>query len=470
VIRRTTAQLAAMCGAEMNEAAARRADDRICGVATDSRRPAEGRLFVPLSGERFDAHDYVGDAFAGGAAASLWQAGRPVPEALAGRPLLLVDDTLAALQRLAAAYRGQLSATVIGITGSNGKTTTKDMMASVLARRLRVHKTEGNLNNHIGLPLSILAMDENTEAAVLEMGMSGFGEIERLTRIARPDVAVITNIGDAHLLQLGSREGIARAKLEIAAGLKEGGVLLINGDEPLLREGAKRAEGYGKWRLETFALGREDGWSAKLLAATAKESAFTIRPPEGPEWPGEFRVPVPGRHNVANALAAAAVGALLGLDPESIRQGLGAVKLSAMRLETTHAANGAVVLNDTYNASPASVKAMIAFVGELTGYRRKWLVLGDMLELGPDENRLHYETGAAANPDRIHAVLAVGERSKHTVRGAAERLGPERAIHFADKDALVRRLLAELAPDDLVLVKGSRGMRMEEVVHALVRG
>jgi len=470
VIRRTTAQLAAMCGAEMNEAAARRADEMVRGVSTDSRRPAEGRLFVPLRGERFDAHDFAGDAFAGGAAVSLWQAGRPVPEALSGRPLLLVDDTLAALQRLAAAYRSQLPVRVVGITGSNGKTTTKDMTASVLARRFNVHKTEGNLNNHIGLPLTILAMDEDTEAAVLEMGMSGFGEIERLTRIARPDAAVITNIGDAHLLQLGSRQAIAKAKLEIAAGLAAGGVLFVSGDEPLLRESAKRAPGYGLWRLETFALGTGDGWSAQLVAATAKETAFTIRPPEGPAWPGEFRVPVPGRHNAANALAAAAVGALFGLDPESVRQGLASVKLSAMRLETLTAANGAVVLNDTYNASPASVKAMIAFVGELEGYRRKWLVLGDMLELGPEEDRLHYETGACVAPDRVHAVLAVGERSKHTVRGAAERLGPERAIHFADKDTLVRRLLGELSPDDLVLVKGSRGMRMEEVVHALVRG
>ena len=470
MIRRTTAQLAAMCGAEMNEAAMRRADDMVRGVSTDSRRPMEGMLFVPLRGSRFDAHDYAADAFAGGAAVSLWQAGRPVPEALSGRPLLLVDDTLAALQRLAAAYRRELDVRVVGITGSNGKTTTKDMTASVLAQRYKVHKTEGNLNNHIGLPLTILAMDDDTDAAVLEMGMSGFGEIGRLTRIARPDAAVITNIGDAHLLQLGSREGIAKAKLEIAEGLAEGGVLFVNGDEPLLTEGAKRAPGYGKWRLETFALEARDGWSAELTAVTAKETAFTIRPPEGPAWPGEFRVPVPGRHNAANALAAAAVGALFGLAPEEIRRGLQSVRLSGMRLETVTAANGAVVLNDTYNASPASVKAMIAFVGELSGYRRKWLVLGDMLELGPEEDRLHYETGACADPDRIHAVLAVGERSKHTVRGAAERLGPERAIHFADKDALVRRLLDELSPDDLVLVKGSRGMRMEEVVHALVRG
>jgi len=470
VIRRTTAQLAAMCGAEMNEAAARIAETEVRGVSTDSRRPAEGTLFVPLRGARFDAHDYAADAFAGGAAVSLWQAGRPVPEALSGRPLLFVDDTLAALQRLAAAYRRELGVKVVGITGSNGKTTTKDMAASVLAQRYRVHKTEGNLNNHIGLPLTILAMDEDTEAAVLEMGMSGFGEIERLARIARPDVAVITNVGDAHLLQLGSREGIAKAKLEMAAGLKEGGVLLINGDEPLLREGAKRAPGYGAWRLETFALEARDGWSAEITAVTATETAFTIRPPEGPAWPGEFRVPAPGRHNAANALAAAAVGALFGLGPEEIRRGLQSVRLSGMRLETVTAACGAVVLNDTYNASPASVKAMIAFVGELEGYRRKWLVLGDMLELGPEEDRLHYETGACADPDRIHAVLAVGERSKHTVRGAAERLGPDRAIHFADKDALVRRLLAELSPDDLVLVKGSRGMRMEEIVHALVRG
>lgn len=468
MIRRTTAQLAEMCGAAMNEAAARMADRVICGVATDSRLPAEGRLFVPLAGERFDGHDYAAAAFAGGAAASLWQNGRAVPAELAGRPLLLTDDPLAALQRLAAAYRRQLPVKIVAITGSNGKTTTKDMTASVLAQRWRVHKTEGNLNNHIGLPLTILAMEETAETAVLELGMSGFGEIEQLARIARPDAAVITNIGDAHLQQLGSREGIAQAKLEITSGLEGGGLLLINGDEPLLTEGVKRAAGYGKWRTETFGLRETNDWSAGSIGVAAHQSTFALKAPDGRS--GRYEVPVPGRHNVVNALAAAAVGFRFGLGPEQIRHGLRGVKLSAMRLERTTAANGAVVLNDAYNASPASMKAMIAFIGELTGFRHKWLVLGDMLELGPDEDRLHYETGASVSPDQVHAVLAVGKRSRHTVRGAAERLGPERAHHFADKDALVRWLSDRLAPDDLVLVKGSRGMRMEDVVHALARG
>ena len=470
MIRRTIAELAMMCGGEPNAAAEAAGQRTVSGVATDSRGLTEGRLFVPLTGERFDGHEYVESCFERGAALALWTRDRPVPEPLAQRLLLFVRDTLEALQKLARANRLELQVKVVGITGSNGKTTTKDLTAAVLAAAYRVHKTEGNLNNHIGLPLTILRMDEDTECAVLEMGMSGFGEIELLAGIALPDIAVITNIGDAHLLQLGSREGIARAKLEIASGLRPGGTMLINGDEPLLTAGirdAELAEGAG---VQTFGLEEGHDWSAGSVAVGAKESAFTVQTGgTSARLGGAFKIPVPGRHNVSNALAAVAVGALLGLTDDEIRRGLSGARLTGMRIETAAAHNGATILNDAYNANPTAMRAAIALVGELTGFGRKWLVLADMLELGPEEERLHYDTGAAIAPETADRVLTHGTLARHIAEGASARLGAERVAHFDDKAELAAYLREQVAPDDLVLVKGSRGMRMEEIVQFLAR-
>ena len=233
MIKRTLKQLAEMAGGTLTGAA----DENmlITGVSQDSRTTQPNELFVPLNiGYRFDGHDFVQDAFAKGAAASLWQQDRPHPPK--DRPLIIVPDTLKALHNMARAYRQQLSVKVIGVTGSNGKTTTKDMLTSILSKWGKVHYTEGNLNNHVGLPMTILEADEDAEWMVLEMGMSGRGEIELLSKIANPDAAVITNIGEAHLLQLGSRLEIAKAKLEIIAGMKSNGVLIYPGDEPLLRQ------------------------------------------------------------------------------------------------------------------------------------------------------------------------------------------------------------------------------------------
>lgn len=238
----------------------------ITGVTTDSRQAAAGQLFVPLVGEQFDGHEYLEQAVQNGAVAALWKKGKEVPESLAHVPLLIVGDTLVALQRLATAYRSELFVRVVGITGSNGKTTTKDMAAAILGTSYKVHKTEGNFNNHIGLPLTVLQLEEDTEVAVLEMGMSGFGEIELLARIAQPDAAIITNIGDAHMLQLGSRAGIAKAKLEIATGLSEDGLLLYNGDEPLLEEELQRSTLPAGMVRRTFGLSKKMNGPQPILA------------------------------------------------------------------------------------------------------------------------------------------------------------------------------------------------------------
>ncbi|MHA6484731.1 UDP-N-acetylmuramoyl-tripeptide--D-alanyl-D-alanine ligase [Paenibacillus sp. strain BS8-2] len=468
MIKRTVGQIAAMCGATRRGG---HEDTLICGVTTDSRTQSGGDLFVPLIGDRFDGHEFAAGAAANGAKAMLWQKGRDIPADMPDVAFLLVRDTLAALQRLASAYRNELMVRVVGITGSNGKTTTKDMTAALLATQYTVLKTEGNLNNHIGLPLTLLKLEDETEVAVLEMGMSGFGEIELLTKLASPDLTIITNIGDAHLLQLGSREGIAKAKLEIAQGLGEDGVLLYNGDEPLLEEGLAAAllpEGVSR---RTFGLGAGNEWSAEAIELYPDRSVFTALNRGQVSGVGIVHIPVPGRHNISNALAAIAAARYLGVPAEGIHRGFQQLKLTSMRIEPTTAFNGAVILNDAYNANPTAVRAAIDLVAGLSGFRRRWIVLGDMLELGPEEAELHRGVGAYVQAGSAEAVLTCGPLSQHTSEGAKaslrEAADADLVRHFDDKDTLSKWLREQLHPEDLVLVKGSRGMRMEQVVQAL---
>lgn len=441
-------------------------DRRLAGVSTDTRTIAPGQLFVPLVGERFDGHDHLAAAEAAGAAAALWRADRPRPETKL--PLLIVEDTLSALQKLAEGYLSTLDARVVGVTGSNGKTTTKDLIASVLSTGYKVAKTEGNFNNEIGLPLTILRAPADTQVLVLEMGMSGRGEISLLTRLAKPEAAVITNIGESHLLQLGSRREIARAKLEIVEGLRSGGALVYNGDEPLLAEelpGAGLPAG-----AKAIAFGTGEGCDLRLADAEVAVEGSKFRTADDPQT--EYELPVPGRHNALNALAAVAVGRLFGLTSARIAEGLRAAKLTGMRIERSAAANGAIVLNDAYNASPTSVRAAIDLVAglRLPDGGRKMLVLGDMLELGPDEAEFHAAIGRGATPDKADALLAYGPLSRHLAEAAEAAFPPGDVRHFADKRELAAELLGRLGPNDLVLVKGSRGMKLEDIVVALQRG
>ncbi|TVY00580.1 UDP-N-acetylmuramoyl-tripeptide--D-alanyl-D-alanine ligase [Cohnella terricola] len=438
---------------------------RLIGVSTDTRHIRPGQLFVPLRGERFDGHEYIEAAKEAGASAALWDRAIPLPDV--GMPLILVEDTLAALQKLAAAYLNKrLTAKVIAITGSNGKTTTKDLISSVLATRYLVHKTEGNYNNHIGLPLTVLGAPVDTEALVLEMGMSGFGEISLLSGMARPDAAVITNIGESHLRQLGSRRNIAKAKLEITEGLKSGGTLVYFGDEPLIGEELPGALAGKEIKLVTFGENADNDWIARNIQVTTDGTRFTV----AGDTETTYELPIPGRHNGVNALAAVAIGGLFGLSPDEIGEGLRLAKLTGMRIERSNAKVGAVVLNDAYNASPTSVKAAIDLVGELSGYRRKWVVLGDMLDLGDDELAMHGEIGRYLDNSKADRVYVYGPLSKRTFEEAKPKYADGWVRHFENKIELADALLEDLAPDDLVLVKASRGMKMEDVVTMLQRG
>ncbi|MGM9931031.1 UDP-N-acetylmuramoyl-tripeptide--D-alanyl-D-alanine ligase [Pradoshia sp.] len=453
MIKRTLAEIAAMVDGQIHDSMK---EVVVAGVTTDTRKITNANLFVPLQGEKSNGHDHVQQAFEQGASASFWEHNQPNPPE--GAALVFVDDSLKALQQLAKAYLNELDTKVIGITGSNGKTTTKDMTASILGTKYRVHKTSGNFNNHIGLPLTVLSAPEDTEMLILEMGMSSRGEISLLSKIGQPDAAIITNIGESHLLDLGSREGIADAKMEIVEGLKPDGVLIYNGDEPLLINRVTDLE----IRKISFGRSLTNDYYPLKIESGQDDMKFTIEK----EGQHEFLLPVLGTHNVLNSMAAIAVGREMGVSFDEIAKGLSELKLTNMRMEVTFGAKGEKIINDAYNASPTSMKAAIELVKAMTDATKKILVLGDMLELGPEEAAYHYKMGELIT-EEIDYVLAYGELSANLAEGAKGNLGAERVFHFDDKQALVQKLKELTEPHALVLVKASRGMRLEEVVGAL---
>jgi UDP-N-acetylmuramoyl-tripeptide--D-alanyl-D-alanine ligase len=427
----------------------------ISGVTTDSRQVEEGNLFFPIVGDIFNGHEFVGKAIEKGAKAVIWKKTEPNPPK--NIPVILVEDTLQALQNLAEAYLNQLNVKVVGVTGSNGKTTTKDMIAAVLETTYKVHKTKGNFNNHIGLPLTVLSMDEETEVAVLEMGMSGKGEIELLSKIGKPDVAVITNIGEAHLMDLGSREGIAEAKLEIVKGLKNDGVLIYQGDEPLLQE---RVPSLSVSSI-TFGEDRKNKYFPTNVVQEVNGTSFCVDD-------SEYFIPVLGKHNVNNALAAYAVAKFLEVKEEAIKEGFGKIKITGMRLELIQSDSGITVINDAYNASPTSMMAAINLLEDLKGFDKKFVVLGDMLELGDEEKEYHYQVGSSIKYGEISHIFTFGKLGAEIAKGAKKNRSDEFVHHFENKQDLIGELKRMLNKDDIVLVKASRGMKLEEVVHALI--
>ncbi|GIM47449.1 UDP-N-acetylmuramoyl-tripeptide--D-alanyl-D-alanine ligase [Collibacillus ludicampi] len=436
----------------------------IRGVSIDSRKEQKGRLFVPLKGERFDAHEFVPQAIENGATAVLWQLDRPLPDGVRKDVTYIgVDDTLIALQQLAKAYRQMLSVTIIGVTGSNGKTSTKDMIAAVLKENHTVQKTEGNLNNHIGVPLTLLQLEKTTQYAVVEMGMSDIGEIRLLAEIAAPQMGVITNIGEAHLEQLGSRERIAQAKFELIECLTAKDTAILQGDEPLLRSLATHSEASVIW------FGFTDGNDVRATDVQAnglKGSMFRVK---GTDM--RFRLPVPGRHQVSNALSAIAIGRLIGLSDEQIATGLANVTLTGMRFEVQPGRFGGQVINDAYNASPTSMRAALHTLAGITEADLKVAVLGDMLELGPDAARLHWEVGRLAGELGIDRLLIIGNHAADMRDGALAGGMTSESILARDSAADVIPILEEWlkeADHPVVLVKASRGMKLETVARALI--
>ncbi|MFD2679246.1 UDP-N-acetylmuramoyl-tripeptide--D-alanyl-D-alanine ligase [Bacillus seohaeanensis] len=455
MMERTIKEIAAMIKVENDISSFE--NIKIKGVSIDTRTIEKGNLFIPFKGEKVDGHRYVEQALEKGASAALWEKGVPNPPK--NTPLIIVEDGLLALQALANEYRHQLNLKVVGVTGSNGKTTTKDMIAKMLSVKYNVKKTAGNFNNHIGLPLTILSLNEDTEVAVLEMGMSGFGEIELLSNISHPDAAIVTNIGESHLQDLGSREGITKAKLEIVKGLKEDGLFVYFGDEPLLKAQVNELDIH---RVETFGKNDTNTIYPTKVEMDKNGSVFSVQLTEE-----EFILPVLGQHNILNALGAMLIAKEFGISFAEIKESLQSLKLTKMRMELVEGEKGEKIINDAYNASPTSMRAAVELVAELEGYQTKILVLGDMLELGEKEEEFHREIGEQIDPEKIEYVFTYGKLGRFIAEGAKSQFAPTNVFHFEEKSQLVSKLIQLIKGDELILVKASRGMRLEEVIDEL---
>lgn len=439
--------------------------ERFASIGTDSRSIEPGGVFVALIGEKHDGHRFAPSAVERGARALVLQRGAVGPEALDGWQqrgvrCILVHDTLKALGDLAAFHRRRMIALrVVAITGSNGKTSTKNLTASVLRQQAPVLSTEGNFNNLIGVPLTLFRIDTDHRWAVIEMGMNRFGEIDRLGEIVSPDIGVITNVVPAHLEGLGSIEGVARAKAELMAHVRHR--MVLNADDPLVRSMQGRVNG----KCLLFGQDRQADIQAKDIETDPTGSRFLLMlPGHDGVW---VRLRLAGKAMVANALAAAAVGYSAGLSPEAIASGLESVSPTAGRMCCVDTPAGIRLIDDTYNANPGSMQAALASLRPFCNDHRIFLVLGDMLELGVDSPMLHRQLGRLAAAGGFHRLFLCGRFAEETAKGAMEAGMAQMCIRVGSKPELEEALKKKLRAGDWVFIKGSRGMGMESIVNGL---
>ena len=432
-------------------------DSPFTAVSKDSRDIDAGSLYVAIRGERYDGHAFVAQAQAAGASGALVSEQQQLD-----LPQIRVADTRLALGALAAYWRQQYNGKIVGITGSNGKTSVKEMTRSILEQAAgaeHVLSTAGNLNNDIGMPITLLRLREQHRFGVIEMGANHPGEIDYLTHIAQPHVAVINNAGPAHLEGFGSIEKVASSKAEIYSGIVHGGTAVINADDDYADywRGVCAQLGNDK-KVITFSM--QDA-SADLYASLLDAGSTTAIELKAPGGTGVVQLAVPGRHNVMNALAAAAVTSALGIDLDSIIAGLAAFEGVSGRLAYCYTASGARIINDTYNANPLSLKAAMHVLADSGG--DTWLVLGDMAELGDEQVELHRQVGEQARSLGVKHLLATGDLARHAVDSFGED-----AAFITDRGQLVDKLQQEISEHSVVLVKGSRSMGMEQIVDALL--
>jgi UDP-N-acetylmuramoyl-tripeptide--D-alanyl-D-alanine ligase len=440
MMRFSLSELASIAGGEVVGA-----DVTVHGMIHDARRIVTDNLFCALPGSQHDGHEFLAQARAGGAAAAL--VARRVDDKL---PQVVVENVLEAMGRIARAWREKLDAVVVGITGSNGKTTVKEMVAAILSRQGETLATHGNYNNEIGVPLTLSALNEAHRFSVIEMGANGPGDIAYLAGLARPSIGIVTNAAPAHLEGFGSVEGVARTKGEMFSALPEDGVAIINADDPHAELWHRLA---GDRQIITFGLqseaqvrGEVDNGRARVITPTGE---FTFSPQ------------LPGRHNLYNALAASAAAIALAVPPDVIAEALSAVRGVKGRLQVRHHPDGWRLVDDTYNANPASLYAGLQVLAEMGG--EHWLVLGDMGELGPDAKRLHAEMGQAARDLGVTRLYSIGDLA----RASADAFGPP-LRHFKTRDALADALARDLRDGVTCLVKASRSMGLERVVEHLL--
>lgn len=433
------------------------------GIVIDSRLVQDDYVFVAIKGDRTDGHAYIPQVYENGALAVISEQRLHI-----SRPYILVSSTRQALKDLAAFYLSRLDVKVVGISGSVGKTSTKEIIASVLAQKYKVHKTEGNFNNEIGLPLTIFKIRDEHQAAVLEMGISDFGEMHRLAAVSRPDIAVLTNIGLSHLKTLGSREGILKAKTEMFDHLRGHASVILNGDDDLLSTIAQvNGEtpvfyGIGTDKPQTAVYDAKAVYASDIQNLGLKGIQLTIHLGEEAFL---TRIPIPGEHNVYNALAAAAVGRQLGLTTEEIKAGIETARTIDGRTNLIETGS-MTVIDDCYNANPLSMKASIDVLATALG--RTIAVLGDMGDLGEKERELHYEVGTHLAAKKIDILFCAGTLSQEIARAVREH-NPACEIHeFTGRDEMLKSLLPFLQEGDSVLVKASHFMQFHEVVEEII--
>jgi UDP-N-acetylmuramoyl-tripeptide--D-alanyl-D-alanine ligase len=440
-------QFAAACGGKLVGA-----DGPYEGVSTDTRTIKPGELFVALRGPRFNANEFVAAAHAANAAAAVCESQQAV-----AIPQIIVTDTQKALVAGARAWREQFAIPVVGVAGSNGKTTVKEMTAAILGAAGRCLSTRGNLNNHIGVPLTLFRLDGSDKFAVIEMGANRAGDVAELVEIARPTVGLITNAGAEHLEGFGSLEGVARAEGEMVAGLATDATAVINADDPF----ADLWRGMTRARIRTFGIEQPADYTARDLrteiGAQGFVTRFTLRSPLGD---APIVLQLGGRHNVLNALCAAAAATAAGATLAHVVSGLAAMRAVPGRLQFKSTRGGAIVIDDSYNANPSSMRAAIDVLATMQG--RKWVVVGDMAELGDYATESHREIGSYARAKGIERLFAIGTMTPL----ALETFGSG-AAWFADAEAMARALDTELSSDVVLLVKGSRVNRLERVVEAI---
>lgn len=449
MIQMTLAQAAQILGIKDDSA-----QQTFQGICIDSRKIQPGNLFIAIPGARVDGHDFIEEVKEKGAAGALVL--RKTDSSL---PQLLVSDITAALGKLSAAWREQFTIPFIAVTGSNGKTTLKNMIAAIMTAACggnsdEVLATQGTLNNHLGLPITLARLDKKHKYAAIEMGMNHFGEIAYLTKITHPNVAVITNAAAAHLEGLGDVAGVARAKAEIFSGLTSNGTAILNRDDAHYTFWLNEI---GKHQYLTFGL-HPDADVTVISSESHQAQHLTIRTPKGNM---EVKLPLLGHHNIVNALAATAAALSVGIDLPAITHGLENIQSAPGRLQLHTLANGVNIIDDTYNANPFSLQAAVKTLAAFTG--KKILVLGDMKELGPEAKALHVNAGLAIRDAGIDYLFTYGELSENTAQAFGEG-----AYHFSEQDKLLNALKPFLYNQTTILVKGSRSMHMEKIVQGLI--
>lgn len=432
-------------------------EEIITNVSTNSKDVSFGSLFIPIIGERFDAHKFINSALNSGAVATICS---DIKYCNKLKTWILVKDTKDALQNIAAYYRAKFNIPIIGVTGSVGKTSTKEMISSVLSTKKNVLKTKANLNSQIGLPLTVLEINKSHDLAVIEMGMSMFGEMSKLSKIAKPTIAVITNIGISHIENLKSQENILSEKIHIADYVKDNGTVYLNGDDPLLWDIKNKLT----YKTKTFGLSKRNDIHPSSTNCDDKETKFTVNINGKLE---EFFIHAIGSHHILNALAAVAIALDLNYSVKDIKSGISSFKPLKMRQEIYKTENGITIIDDSYNASPDSITSGLSVLNLFNTNGEKVAVLADMLELGKYSLKAHFDLGKTAVNLGITNIITIGEMAKQIAAGA-KKINPNcKTKSFSNNNDAILYIKSILKSGDIVLVKGSRGMKTDEIVTNL---